>query len=105
MEGDSESRLSAQDVKLLATAQHGPLHPTLLSVLRQEHVDLRACGPLRPQDPRGLCRLPTCTHTHMYTHTYMYTHTHIRASQWLSGEESACHCRIHGFDPWVWKIP
>ena len=22
-----------------------------------------------------------------------------------SGEESACQCRRHGFDPWVWKIP
>ena len=24
---------------------------------------------------------------------------------WLSGEESACQCRRHGFDPWVKKIP
>ena len=24
---------------------------------------------------------------------------------WLSGEESVCHCRRHGFDPWVGKIP
>ena len=24
---------------------------------------------------------------------------------WLSGEESACHCRRHGLDPWVKKIP
>ena len=23
----------------------------------------------------------------------------------LSGEESACHCRRHGLDPWVKKIP
>ena len=24
---------------------------------------------------------------------------------WLSGKESACQCRRHGFDPWVRKIP
>ena len=24
--------------------------------------------------------------------------------RWLSGKESACQCRRHGFDPWVWKI-
>ena len=24
---------------------------------------------------------------------------------WLSGKESACRCRRHGFDPWFWKIP
>ena len=23
----------------------------------------------------------------------------------LSGKESSCHCRRHGFEPWVWKIP
>ena len=25
--------------------------------------------------------------------------------QWLSGKESACQCRRHGFHPWVRKIP
>ena len=25
--------------------------------------------------------------------------------RWLSGKESACQCRRHQFDPWVWKIP
>ena len=25
-------------------------------------------------------------------------------SWWLSSQESACHCRRHGFDPWVRKI-
>ena len=25
--------------------------------------------------------------------------------QWLSGKESTCQCRRHGFDPWVGKIP
>ena len=25
--------------------------------------------------------------------------------RWLSGKESACHCRRRGFDPWVRKIP
>ena len=24
---------------------------------------------------------------------------------WLSGKESTCQCRWHGFDPWVRKIP
>ena len=24
---------------------------------------------------------------------------------WLSGEESACQCRRHGFDPWPWEDP
>ena len=24
---------------------------------------------------------------------------------WLSGKESACQCRRHGFSPWVRKIP
>jgi len=24
---------------------------------------------------------------------------------WLSGKESTCQCRRHGFDPWVGKIP
>ena len=27
------------------------------------------------------------------------------ASLWLSGKESACQCRRHGFDPWSGKIP
>ena len=26
-------------------------------------------------------------------------------SRWLSGKESTCQCRRHGFDPWVGKIP
>ena len=25
-----------------------------------------------------------------------------RASLWLSGQESACRCKRHGFSPWVW---
>ena len=25
--------------------------------------------------------------------------------RWLSGKESACQCRRHGFNPWVEKIP
>ena len=24
---------------------------------------------------------------------------------WLSGKESACQCRRHGFSPWIRKIP
>ena len=24
---------------------------------------------------------------------------------WLSGKESACQCRRHGFNPWIRKIP
>ena len=26
-------------------------------------------------------------------------------SRWPSGDESACQCRRHKFDPWIWKIP
>ena len=25
--------------------------------------------------------------------------------RWLSGKESACRCRRHGFDPWSRKVP
>ena len=28
-----------------------------------------------------------------------------RLLRWLSGKESACQCRRHGFDPWSGKIP
>ena len=28
-----------------------------------------------------------------------------RLPRWLSGKESACQCRRHGFNPWVRKIP
>ena len=28
-----------------------------------------------------------------------------KVTWWLSGKESSCHCRRHGFDPWVEKIP
>ena len=28
-----------------------------------------------------------------------------RLRRWLSGKESACQCRRHGFDPWFKKIP
>jgi len=24
---------------------------------------------------------------------------------WLSGKETACHCRRHRFDPWIRKLP
>ena len=27
-----------------------------------------------------------------------------RLPRWLSGKDSACQCRRHGFSPWVWKI-
>ena len=30
---------------------------------------------------------------------------HTGLSWWLSGKESTCQCRRHGFDPWVSKIP
>ena len=35
----------------------------------------------------------------MYIYIYIY-----RPPWWLSGKESACQCRIPGFDPWVRKI-
>ena len=28
-----------------------------------------------------------------------------RLPRWLGGNESACECRRHGFDPWIGKIP
>ena len=33
------------------------------------------------------------------------TTTSEKLPWWLSGEESACQCRRHGFDPWSGKIP
>uniref|UniRef100_A0AAA9TAY3 Solute carrier family 48 member 1 n=1 Tax=Bos taurus TaxID=9913 RepID=A0AAA9TAY3_BOVIN len=30
---------------------------------------------------------------------------HQRLPSWLSGQESACQCRRHGFGPWSGKIP
>ena len=27
-----------------------------------------------------------------------------RLPRWLSGKESACQCKRHGFSPWVWTI-
>ena len=30
--------------------------------------------------------------------------TRLGLSWWLSGKETACQCRRHGFDPWVGKI-
>ena len=29
---------------------------------------------------------------------------HMGLLRWLSGQESACRCRRHGFDPWVGRI-
>jgi len=29
----------------------------------------------------------------------------MRLHLWLSGKESTCQCRKHGFDTWVGKIP
>ena len=51
--------------------------------------------------PKHTSHIPmtqVCTHT--------CTHTHMPGLPWwLSGKESACQCRRHGFDPWVRKIP
>ena len=33
------------------------------------------------------------------------SYIHYGLPRWLSGKESACHCRRCGFIPWVWKIP
>ena len=33
------------------------------------------------------------------------TYLTVRLPRWLSGKKSACKCRIHGFHPWVRKIP
>ena len=52
------------------------------------------------------------TNTHMYTYIsaprwqkYPGMCKLHRLPRWLSGKESACQCRRHGFDPWVWEIP
>ena len=31
--------------------------------------------------------------------------SHFGLPGWLSGKESTCQCRRHGFNPWVRKIP
>ena len=31
--------------------------------------------------------------------------SHVGIPRWLSGKESACHCRRHRFNPWVGQIP
>ena len=33
------------------------------------------------------------------------TVSQIGLPRWLSGKESACQCRRHGFDPWSRNIP
>ena len=35
----------------------------------------------------------------------MVTYTSTELPYWLSGKESTCQCRRHGFSPWVRKIP
>ena len=32
-------------------------------------------------------------------------YTYVGLPWWLSGKESACHCRRHTFGPWVGTIP
>ena len=68
---------------------------------------------------------PPSTHTHTHTHTHIFWVLffwliyvlyiyHVQAlyvlwlPSWLSGEESACHCRRcwrRGFNILVWKLP
>ena len=66
-----------------------------------------------------------CLYTHIYINThiliyyvyintlcvcvYIYVYIYIcmlqlQLPRWLSGKESACQCRRHGFDPWVRQI-
>ena len=43
---------------------------------------------------------------HIYVYVYIYIYIYIYGfPRWLSGKESACQCRRHKFNPWVWKIP
>ena len=37
--------------------------------------------------------------------TFCFLQQLILLLTWLSGKESTCQCRRHGFDPWVGKIP
>ena len=40
--------------------------------------------------------------TELLTFTFIII---VGLPRWLSGKESTCQCRKHGFDPWVGKIP
>ena len=81
-----ESRAESQDSEGLdpAEPEGGPLSPSLTSANKSSHIHtgivISFClilfeGHLQPIPRR------------------------------LSGKESTCQCKRHGFDPWVWKIP
>jgi len=40
----------------------------------------------------------------MMQNIFVSTTETFKAFLWLSGKESACQCRICGFDPWLGKI-
>ena len=82
--------------------------------------------PLRPSSSFLPMNLLTCVTAHFWLYlltpvpvlTYLssiFKHSaflaHFRClfqfglSWWLSGKESVCQCRRHGFDPWVRKMP
>ena len=53
-------------------------------------------------------RLAWCAVVHRVTksHTWLMTELNwLMLLRWLSGKESACQCRWHGFNPWIRKIP
>ena len=51
------------------------------------------------------CYSPWCHKESDMTEQLNWTELNRGLPRWFSGEESACQCRRHGFDPWVRKIP
>ena len=67
-------------------------------------------GPPRPAVELGWTGERTMSHLPFLPFPYVFcrsdgTFLPKWAFLWLSGEESACHCRRHRFDPWSRKIP
>ena len=56
--------------------------------------------------PTGyICKFSSASHFSSQSLTFLIYKTGIGLPWWLSGKESTCQCRRHGFDPWVRKIP
>ena len=47
----------------------------------------------------------TCITLYMTIRFYINMYSYLWLPWWLSGKESACQFRRHGFNPWVRKIP
>ena len=53
-------------------------------------------------EPRKLC---SWSHLEVKASKSCYKKSMLGLPWWLSGKESACQCRGHGFDPWSRRIP